>query len=354
MTKLAARHKATCIHGVVRCCPSGWRASLVKRREFITLLGGAVACPLAAQAQQAVSPRRIGFLLVGFSPDSKAAESFRRGLRQAGYTEGRDVVIEWRVANGDYTRVPELIADLIQRRVEVMVHDSTVGTEVAKRSTSTIPIVMALVLDPVASGLVKSLANPGGNVTGLSMHTEIPLHSKRLQFLKEMIPDLTRAAVMWNPDHPLHGSAVENLKAIGPRMSIELSFVGVRTPEQLAPAFSDIDRAKAQTLMVMDDPIFFAHRTILLQLASAARLPTMHDLRRFPEVGALMSYGTDVYDLFRRSATYVDRILKGARPSDLPVEQPSRFELVINLKTAKALGLTVSDRLIALADEVID
>jgi putative ABC transport system substrate-binding protein len=326
----------------------------MRRREFITLGGATAAWPLATRAQPAVSPRRIGFLLVGFSPDSKAAESFRRGLMEAGYTEGRDVVIEWRVASGDYARVPELIADLIQRRVEVMVHDSTVGTEVAKRSTSTIPIVMALVLDPVASGLVKSLAHPGGNVTGLSMHTEVPLHSKRLQFLKDMIPDLTRAAVMWNPDHPLHGSAVANLKTIGPRISIELSFVSVRTPEQLAPAFSDINRAKAQALMVMDDPIFFAHRTILLRLASAARLPTMHDLRRFPEIGALMSYGADVYDLFRRSATYVDRILKGARPSDLPVEQPSKFELVINLKTAKALGLTVPDKLLALADEVIE
>jgi ABC-type uncharacterized transport system substrate-binding protein len=326
----------------------------LKRRELMTLLSGALAWPLAARAQQAASPRRIGFVLVGFSPDSKAAESFRRGLSEAGYTEGRDVVVEWRVASGDYARVPALIADLIQRRVEVMVHDSTVGTEIAKRSTSTIPIVMALVLDPVASGLVKSLANPGGNVTGLSMHTEVPLHSKRLQFLKEMIPDLTRAAVMWNPDHPLHGSAVEKLKTIGPLMSIELTFVSVRTPEQLAPAFSDIDRAKAQALMVMDDPIFFAHRTILLQLAGAARLPTMHDLRRFPEVGALMSYGADVYDLFRRSATYVDRILKGARPSDLPIEQPTKFELVINLKTAKALGLAVPDKLIALADEVIE
>src|SRR4051812_5786113 len=260
---------------------SGHMAIHIRRREFIFTLGGtAAAWPLAARAQQAAFPRRIGFLLVGFSPDSKAAESFRRGLREAGYTEGRDVVIEWRAASGDYARVPELIADLIQRRVEVMVHDSTIGTEVAKRSTSTIPIVMALVLDPVASGLVKSLANPGGNVTGLSMHTEVPLHSKRLQFLKEMIPDLTRAAVMWNPDHPLHGSAVEKLKTIGPLMSIELTFVSVRTPEQLAPAFSDIDRAKAQALMVMDDPIFFAHRTILLQLAGAARLPTMHDLRR--------------------------------------------------------------------------
>src|SRR5215472_19357213 len=150
----------------------------MRRRDFVkAIVGLAIAWPLTARAQQAASPRRIGFLLI--SPDSKAAESFRRGLKEAGYIEGRDIVIEWRVANGDYTRVPELVADLIQQRVEVMVHDSTVGTEVAKRSTSTIPIVMALVLDPVASGLVKSLANPGGNVTGLSMHTEVPLHSKR-------------------------------------------------------------------------------------------------------------------------------------------------------------------------------
>src|SRR5262249_32617095 len=156
------------------------RGDRVNRRTLIMLLGGAAARPIApARAQQIASPRRIGFLLVGFSPDSKAAESFRRGLREAGYTEGRDVVIEWRVANGDYVRVPELVADLIQRKVEVMVHDSTIGTEIAKRSTSTIPIVMALVLDPVASGLVKTLAHPGGNVTGLSMHTEVPLHSKR-------------------------------------------------------------------------------------------------------------------------------------------------------------------------------
>jgi putative tryptophan/tyrosine transport system substrate-binding protein len=324
------------------------------RRSFITLLSAATAWPLASRAQQATSPRRIGFLLVGFSPDSKAAEYFRRGLREAGYSEGRDVVIEWRTANGDYNRVPELIADLIQRKVEVMVHDSTVGTEVAKRSTSTIPIVMALVLDPLASGLVKSLANPGGNVTGLSMMTTVDLNSKRLELLKGMVPQLTRAGVMWNPDHPLHVRAIEDLKRIGPRLSIDLSYVSVRKPEEFAPAFSDITRAGTQGLYILDDPIFFAHRTMLLQLATTARLPTMHDLRRFPEVGALMSYGPDVYDLFRRSATYVDRILKGARPTDLPVEQPTKFEFVINLKTANALGLTVPDRMIALADEVIE
>jgi len=327
---------------------------LVKRREFITLLGGAAAAwPLVARAQQAGSPRRIGVLLVGLSPESKAAQHFRRGLRDAGYSEGRDIVIEWRSANGDYDRVSELVADLIRSRVDAIVMDSTVGTEVAKHATSTIPIVMALVLDPVGSGLVNSLAHPGGNVTGLSMMS-IDLNSKRLQLLKEMIPQLTRAAVMWNPDHPLHAKTVEDIKVIAPSLSIEPSFMGVRTEEQLGPAFSDIGRAKAQALYVVDDPIFFAHRTTLLKLASAARLPSIHDLRRFPEAGALMSYGPDLYDLFRRAALYVDRILKGAKPADLPVEQPTRFELVINLKTAKALGIEVPTSMQLLADEVIE
>jgi putative ABC transport system substrate-binding protein len=325
----------------------------MRRREFVALVSGAAAWPLVARAQQAGSPRRIGVLLVGLSPESKAAQHFRRGLRDAGYSEGRDIVIEWRFANGDYDRVPELVADLIRSRVDAIVMDSTVGTEVAKRATSTIPIVMALVLDPVGSGLVNSLAHPGGNVTGLSMMS-IDLNSKRLQLLKEIIPRLTHAAVMWNPDHPLHAKTVEDIKVIAPSLSIEPSFVGVRTEEQLGPAFSEIGRAKAQALYVVDDPIFFAHRTTLLKLASAARLPSIHDLRRFPEAGALMSYGPDLYDLFRRAALYVDRILKGAKPADLPVEQPARFELVINLKTAKALGIEISTSMQLLADEVIE
>jgi putative tryptophan/tyrosine transport system substrate-binding protein len=324
------------------------------RRDFITLFGGAAAVwPFAAWAQQPDRMRRIGVLLVGLSPESKEAKHFRLGLRDAGYSEGRDVIIEWRSANGDYDRVPELVADLIHSKVDVIVQDSTVGTEVAKRSTSTIPIVMALVLDPVGSGLVKSLAHPGGNVTGLSMMT-IELNSKRLQLLKEAIPQLTRAAVLWNPDHPSHAKVVEDLKVIAPSLSIELTFVGVRAPEQFGPAFSDISRAKAQALYVVEDPIFFAHRMILLELASTARLPTIHDLRRFPEEGALMSYGPDLHDLFRRAAVYVYRILKGAKPADLPVEQPTKFELVINLKTAKALGLDLPPTMLALADEVIE
>ena len=327
----------------------------MKRRAFITFLGGAAAAwPLAARAQQQVtSPRRIGVLLVGLSPESKEAKQFRLGLRDAGYSEGRDVVIEWRSANGDYDRVPELVADLIRNKMDVIVQDSTIGTDVTKRATSTIPIVMALVLDPIGSGLVGNLAHPDGNVTGLSMMAT-ELYPKRLQLLKEVNPQLTRVAVFWNPDHPFHAKAVEILKAIAPSLSLELSFMGVRTPEQFGPAFSDVSLAKAQALYVVEDPIFFAHRMPLLKLASSARLPTIHETRRFPEAGALMSYGPDLYDLFRRAAIYVDRILKGAKPADLPVEQPTKFELVINLQTAKALGLEIPDRLLALSDEVIE
>lgn len=326
----------------------------MKRREFITLLGGgAAAWPIAAQTQS-VSLPRIGVLLVGLSPDSKAAQHFRRGLRDAGYLEGRNVVIEWRYAKGDYEKVRAFVDEFIRDRVNVMVMDSTIGTEAAKRATSSIPIVMALVLDPVGSGLIASLAKPGANVTGLSMMSTVDLNSKRLQLLKEVIPNLARAAVIWNPDHPLHAKQVQDLKERAPKLAIELSFVAVRAPDQLSAAFSDFSRTNAQALYVVEDPLFFANRQAILSSAADARLPTLHDLRRFPEEGALMSYGPDLYDLFRRAAIYVDRILKGAEPAGLPVEQPTKFELVFNLKTAKALGLDIPPTLLGLADDVIE
>jgi putative ABC transport system substrate-binding protein len=327
----------------------------MKRREFMTLFAGTAATwPLAARAQQrATSPRRVGVLLVGLSPESKEAKQFRLGLRDAGYSEGHDVVIEWRSANGNCDRVPALVADLVQKKVEVIVQDSTVGTEVTKHATSTIPIVMALVLDPIGSGLVKSLSHPGENVTGLSMMAT-ELYPKRLQLLKEVNPQLARAAVLWNPDHPFHAKAAEELKRIAPSLSIELSLAGVRTPDQFDAAFSDIRGAGAQALYVVEDPIFFAHRMALLKLASMARLPTIHELARWPEAGALISYGPDLQDLFRRAALYVGRILNGAQPADLPVEQPTKFELVINLKTATLLGLEIPPTVLALTDVVIE
>jgi putative ABC transport system substrate-binding protein len=289
---------------------------------------------------------------VGFSPESKEAQAFRQGLRDAGYAEGRDVVIELRPANGEYARVPELAADLIQRKIEVIVVDSTVAAQAVKRATSTIPIVMAVVGDPVGSGLVASLARPGGNVTGLSlMATE--LSAKRLQLLKEAIPRLTRVAVLWNPDTPYHAKVVEYLKAAAPSLSIELKFVSARTPEEFGPAFSDANRAHAQALYVLEDPHFYVHRLTLLKLASKARLPTMYGQRDFVDEGGLMGYSANFGDLWRRSAGYVDKILKGAKAADLPVEQPTKFELVVNLKTAKALGITFPQSILLQADRVI-
>ena len=313
---------------------------------------GSFSFATAADAQQPASPRHIGVLLALFSQESKEAQAFRQGLRDAGYAEGRDVVIEWRSANGDYDRVPELAADLVQRKVDVIVVDTTVATRAAKRATSIIPIVMATVADPVGTGLVASLAHPGGNVTGLSMMTT-DLSAKRLQLLKEAIPRLTRVAVLWNPDTPYHPKAIEELKAVAPSLSIELSFVGARTSEDFGAAFSAVRRARAQALYVIVDPYFFNHRTTLLTWASKARLPVIYGEKNFAEAGALMSYGPNFGDMFRRSAEYVDKILKGAKPADLPIEQPKEFEFVINLKTAKALGLTIPESILLRADEVI-
>ncbi len=331
------------------------RFNQLGRREFITLLGGAAVAwsPTVRAQQQTERVRHIGVLLVGLSPQSKSAQSFLKGLTDAGYPVGRDAMIEWRLANGDYDRVPELVADLVRNKVDVMVMDSTIGTEVAMRSTSTIPIVMALVVDPVGSGLVKSLARPGGNVTGLSMMTS-DLNSKRLQLLKEVVAGLTRVAVLWNPDHPFHHQVIKELKALAPSLSIALTFEGVQTDDELDQTFADIRRVGAQALYVVEDPFFFSARMKLLKLTSEARLGTIHELRRWPEEGALMSYGPVLDDLFRRAAIYVDRILKGANPADLPVEQPTKYELAINLKTAKALGLIVPPSLLTTADEVIE
>ena len=305
-----------------------------------------------ADAQQPAAPRRIGILLGGFSPESKEVQAFRQGLRDAGYSEGRDVVIEWRYAKGDYEKVPGFVADLVQRKVDVIVVTSTVAVQAARRATSTIPVVMAVVGDPVGSGLVANLAHPGGNVTGLS--TMVPeLSAKRLQLLREAIPWLSRVAVLWNPATPFHPKVAEELKAVAPSLSIELSFVSARTPEEFGPAFSAVGRAHAQALYMIESGFFQAHRTTLLKLASNARLPVMYGEREFVDAGALISYGPNFGDLFRRSAGYVDKILKGSKPGELPIEQPTQFELVVNLKTAKALGIAIPQSILLQADEVI-
>ena len=313
---------------------------------------GSVCFAALTSAQQSVMPHHIGVLLVAHSPESEVAQAFRQGLRDAGYSEGHDVVVEWRTPNGDYARVPELVADLIHRKVEVIVVDGTVGTRAAKRATSTIPIVMALVADPVGSGLVANLAHPGGNVTGLTIMMP-DLSAKQLQLLKETIPRATRAVVLWNPDTPYSPKMIQELKAAAPSLSIELKLVSARTSDEIDQALSTINRAHAQALYVIEDPLFTTHRPAVLKLASKARLPAIYGARHFATEGGLMSYGANYGDLSRRSVGYVDKILKGAKPGDLPIEQPTKFELVVNLKTARALGITIPESVLLRADEVI-
>ena len=329
----------------------------VSRRAFISSIAALTGSAIAvvrhdAHAQQPASPRRIGVLLVGPSLEGMEAEAFRQGLRAAGYVEGRDVMIEWRSAHGDYDRVAALAVDLVQSKVDVIVSDGTVGTRAAKRATSTIPIVMTLVSDPVGSGLVANLAHPGGNVTGLTIITN-ELSAKQLQLLKESIPGATKAAVLWNPATPYHPKAVENLKAAAPSLGIKLSFLPVRTREDFDTAISAASRAQAEAVYVIGDPLFYAYRTVLLKRASKARLPVITGARAYVTEGALMSYGPNLDHVFRRAAGYVDRILKGAKPDDLPIERPTKFELVVNLKTAKALGIEIPQSILLSADEVI-
>jgi putative tryptophan/tyrosine transport system substrate-binding protein len=325
---------------------------MIRRLLALALLGWCLDLANPADAEQSTRPRHIGVLLALFSQESKEVQAFRQGLAAAGYVEGRDVVIDWRSSGGDYSVLPGLVADLVQRKVDVIVVDTTVATRVAKRATSTIPIVMATIADPVGTGLVTSLAHPGGNVTGLSVMTT-DLSAKRLQLLKDVIPRLARVAVLWNPDTPYHPKAIEEIKAAAAPLSIQLHFAGARTPKDYSSAFAAIGRAHAQALYIIIDPPFFNHRATLLASASKARLPVIYGERNFVEAGALMSYGPNFSKMFRRSAEYVDNILKGAKPSDLPVGQPTEYEFVINLKTANALDLTIPESILLRADEVI-
>jgi putative ABC transport system substrate-binding protein len=330
---------------------------VITRRAFAFTLGalatgrGLGGLPGSAEAQPAAQ-RRVGVLFVLLSPGGKEARAFREGLRDAGYVEGRDVTIEWRSADGDYARVPQLAADLVARRVDVIVADTTPATRAAQRATSTIPIVMAIVADPVGDGVVSSLSQPGGNVTGLSIMLA-ELAAKRLQLLKEAMPSLARVAVLWNPPTPYHAKAVENLKAVAPSLAIELSLVSVPTTDQIGPALEGVNRSKAQALYVLDSPPFFTHRTTILQLAAKARLAVISGERPYTDEGGLLSYGPSYEDQLRRSAGYVDRIFKGAKPGGLPIEQPTKFTLVVNLKTARRLGITIAESILLGADDVI-
>jgi putative ABC transport system substrate-binding protein len=330
---------------------------MMDRRTFVaTLAGGLLTAPVAAEAQQSARVPRIGYLTGNLATGLYLREAFLQGLRDLGYVEGRNVAIEYREAEGKYERFPVLAGDLVAPKVDVIVVTNTPAALAAKQANRTIPIVLAWAADPVGSGLVTSLARPGGNVTGLSiLVTE--LVGKRLELLKQVVPGASRIAALWHPGD--YGEGVEKkmlreadvaARALGMRLQV----VEARGPEDFDRAFSDMTRARADAVTVQSTNIFFIERRRLVDLAAKNRLPAIYVAREFVDAGGLMSYAPNVADLFRRAATYVDKILKGAKPGDLPVEQPTKFELVINLKTAKGLGLTIPPSLLQRADQIIE
>jgi putative ABC transport system substrate-binding protein len=328
------------------------------RRAFVIsiaeLVGGLAIMfgPRGGRAQQANAPRRIGVLLVTFSPESREARAFRQALHDAGYAEGTDLVIEWRSAGDDEGRLSQLASDLVQRKVAIIVTDVTVGVRAALRATSTTPIVMAIAADPLGSGLVSNLAHPGANITGLSSMLG-ETSAKRLELVKEALPQARRVVIPWNPTTPYHTQAVADLRVAAHEMSIEATFVAIREPKDFSSVLSAVKRENAEAIMVIDAPIITKNRHELLSLATKLGVPVISGLNYFAAEGALLSYGADWSDLFRRAAGYVDKILKGAKPGDLPIEQPTKFELTVNLKTAKALGLQLPESILLRADEVI-
>ena len=324
----------------------------MRRREFISLLGGAAAWPLAARAQQPAKLPTVGYLGSGTpATQSQWAAAFVQRLHEVGWIDGRTVAIEYRWAEGR-ERAAEIAAEFVRRKVDVIVTSGTAVIVAVKQATEAIPIVFAAAGDPVGTGLVASLARPGGNVTGLSLQlTETS--GKRLELLREVIPGLRRLAMLVNVGTPLAVLEQGEAQAAARTLGLEIITLEIRRGEDIVPAFEALN-GRAEALYVVADAIMFNHRFRINTLALAARLPTMYALREGVEVGGLMSYGPNYPDLFRRAGDYVDKILRGAKPGDIPVEQPTKFDLVINLTTAKVLGLTVPPTLLARADEVIE
>jgi len=319
------------------------------RRAFLgTLAGGLLAAPLAARAQQGATVPRLGMLATNRSSGVRMLDAFLQGLRDLGYADGRNIVIEHRDAEGKLERLPGLAAELVALNVDVIVAPLTPAALAAKHATRTIPIVFAAASDPVTDGLVTSLARPGGNVTGMS-NLSPELVGKRLDLLKQAVPDVARLAVLRHPGSIPERTEKDMLTradVAAQALKVRLQVVAVRSPEDFERAFSDMTRARVGAMTLVGGNMFFASRRRLVDLAARNRLPAVYSGRDFVEVGGLMSYGQDDADAFRRAAAYVDKILKGAKPADLPVEQPTTFELVINLRTAKALGLTIPSSLL--------
>ncbi|MGA9512447.1 MAG: ABC transporter substrate-binding protein [Pseudolabrys sp.] len=327
----------------------------MKRREFISLVGAAATWPLAARAQQVGKTPQIGYLGVSSpSLEPHYVEAFRQKLRELGHVEGKNIAIEYRWAEGQDDRLPNLASELVRLKPDVIVTTGTPGAVAAMQATKTIPIVMASSADPVGSGLVASLARPGGNVTGFTILGP-ELEGKRLELLKQAVPGLSRLAVLWNPSNPGIVSYFETVKNAGRALQISLGpVVEIRRSDELDSAFTAIASARPHALVVIADRFLLSHRKQIVEFAAVKRLPTMYPYREYVDAGGLMSYAPSNIELFLGTAIYVDKILKGAKPGDLPIQEPTKFELVINLKTAKALGLDVPLHLQQLANEMIE
>jgi putative tryptophan/tyrosine transport system substrate-binding protein len=327
----------------------------MKRREFIALAGGAaVAWPLAAQTQPAAKVRRVGFLArTSAASLTPLLDSFRQGLRDLGWAEGKNISIEYQFGDGRFDRLGELAAALVRLNVDVIVTVDTPPTQAAKSATSTIPIVIAVSADPVGAGLVASLARPGGNITGLSLLAP-DTDQKNLEIVKEALPRANRVGMIWDPNNRGMTLRLAAVQAAASRLGIEIQSLAAPGSDQLAGALTVAAKNPPDALIVLS-PIYAAYRNEIIDFATRTRVPLIFDTKGLAgEPGALVSYGADLSELFLRAATYVDKILKGAKPADLPVEQPTKFQLVINLKTAKMLGIDISPTLLARADEVIE
>jgi ABC-type uncharacterized transport system substrate-binding protein len=327
---------------------------MIRRREFITLLGGAAAAwPLAASAQQPGKLPTIGYLGAGTSAsEGQRVAALKERLHQLGWVEGRNIAFESRWAEGRSDRAAEVAAEFVRLKVDIIVASGTPQVIALKQATSVIPIVSPTMGDPVGAGLVASLARPGGNVTGLSL-LQPDLGGKRLEVLREAIPALRRLAIMGNSSNPPIAQEIQEVQAAAGRLDLEVATLEIRRAEDIRPAF-DALKGRADALYLANDQLILSNRTRINILALVARLPTMYNSREYVEQGGVVSYGPNFADLFRRAADGVDKILRGARPADIPVEQPTKFDLVVNLITANAIGLTISPTLLARADEVIE
>jgi putative ABC transport system substrate-binding protein len=328
----------------------------MNRRDTVLALLVLGALQLSSEVRPAGKVARIGFLSVSSASAaaSPSIEAFGRGLSDLGYVEGQSVIVEYYWAEGQYERLPALAAKLVEHRVDVIVAPSTPAAVAAKKATKTVPIVFATVTDPVGLGLVASLARPGGNATGLTIVQSPEIVSKQLEILKEALPNLSRVAVLGNPTHPANTLWTGGATAAAESLGVRLQFLEARKVGELESAFRAITRARADGLLVLPDTMLWAERARLADLVAKSQLPAMFGFREHVEAGGLMAYGASIPDLIRRAATFVDKILKGAKPADLPVEQPIKFELVINLKTAKTLGVTIPPSLLLQADRVIE